>query len=206
MAKGKPKTGHFITCVCGKKRWVYPYEIKKGLGKFCSQSCANKANGYKLSEPRKGKNNVRFGKDPWNKGKQYSIPERQGENSHAWRGGKTKEHYRIRRSSKAKIWRDEVFKRDNYKCRVTGENGILVPHHIKLFSYFPEDRFDINNGITLLETVHKALHKMSHTNKPFCDKCSEQDKKVQMIPIVVSLSLTTYRCPECSFEKTVDKK
>lgn len=63
---GQPKTGRFITCYCGKQRWCYPYEIKKEDGKYCSRSCANKANAKDLSIKRQGSGNPMFGKKPWN--------------------------------------------------------------------------------------------------------------------------------------------
>lgn len=170
------------------------------MGKYCSKKCSNKANAGKLSISRKGKNNPRFGKEPWNKGKRYSLLDRQGSNSHAWKGGRSREKYFLRRRSAWKVWREEVFKRDGYKCRITGLKGELVPHHIKLFAFFPEDRFKVENGITLLDIVHKKLHKESYKNIPYCFNCI---KKIKMEPIIVNLDMAVYRCHICKVEKTL---
>lgn len=196
---GQPKRGKFIICYCGKQRWVYPYEIKEGRGKYCSKDCSNKANASKLSEARKGKNNPRFGKEPWNKGKMYSLPNRQGKNSHAWKGGRTREKYRLRRNSEWRIWRKAVFERDSYVSKISGKKGQLIPHHIKLFSFFEEDRFKVENGITLLETEHKLLHKKSYQLQPNCQNCMN----IKMEPIIVNLDLFTYKCYKCNFVKEV---
>lgn len=75
--------------------------------------------------------------------------------------GKTQEHIKIRMSKQYKIWREIIFKRDNYTCQICGiKSGcgkriILNADHIKSFAHFPELRFDINNGRILCEDCHK---------------------------------------------------
>lgn len=67
---------------------------------------------------------------------------------------------RDRTSSEYKLWRVSVFERDNYTCRSCGASGCkLNAHHIKPWSLFPLDRYDVNNGITLCEACHRAEHK-----------------------------------------------
>lgn len=58
------------------------------------------------------------------------------------------------------IWRDSVYKRDNYICQCCGfdKGGTLVAHHLNGYSWFKEGRTDVNNGITLCETCHKEFH------------------------------------------------
>ena len=61
---------------------------------------------------------------------------------------------------KYRLWREAVFARDNYTCQKCGVmGGRLEAHHIQSFTEFPELRFAINNGITLLDKVHKEFHK-----------------------------------------------
>lgn len=68
-------------------------------------------------------------------------------------------NFEDRRSSKYKIWKRNVLKRDNYICQKCGNTNNLVVHHIKPFATDKEARFDTNNGITLCQTCHKEAHK-----------------------------------------------
>ena len=78
-----------------------------------------------------------------------------------WQGGKTKEGVKIRMSLEYKIWRRQVFDRDNYTCQECGDrcgNGKAVElhaDHIKPFSTHPELRLEISNGRTLCEPCHR---------------------------------------------------
>ena len=55
-----------------------------------------------------------------------------------------------------KIWRNEVYKRDRYKCRINNQDckGRLEAHHILDWENYPELRYDKNNGITLCLAHH----------------------------------------------------
>lgn len=58
-----------------------------------------------------------------------------------------------------KAWRKAVLSRDNFTCQhcfVRG--GVLVAHHIKQWSQYPDLRFDVNNGLTLCTTCHDKVH------------------------------------------------
>ena len=69
---------------------------------------------------------------------------------------------RIRTSKQWKLWREKVYKRDNYTCQICGiknKKGVgktieLNPDHIKSFALYPELRFDVNNGRTLCRPCH----------------------------------------------------
>jgi len=55
-------------------------------------------------------------------------------------------------------WRKRIFERDNYKCVDCGTNKFLHAHHIKTRAEFPENEFDIDNGITLCRNCHSKHH------------------------------------------------
>ena len=61
-----------------------------------------------------------------------------------------------RRSTAVNEWRINIYKRDNYKCKISNKNceGRLEAHHILNWEEFPELRYDINNGITLCHAHH----------------------------------------------------
>ena len=97
------------------------------------------------------------------KGKHHSIEHRRkigdahkGEKSYLWKGGISLINKIIRSSLDFKLWREAVFKRDDWTCvwcKIKG--GELHPDHIKIFADYPDLRFDINNGQTLCKNCHK---------------------------------------------------
>ncbi len=97
-----------------------------------------------------------------NKGKIFSENHRRllakaqkGELSYNWKGGITTTHSKIRNSVRYKIWRDKVFRQDNFTCQICGQiGGRLNAHHIKPFYKYPQKRFHVNNGITLCIKCH----------------------------------------------------
>ena len=64
---------------------------------------------------------------------------------------------RIRMSAEMREWRLAVFERDDWTCQECGVRGgvVLNVDHIKPFAYFPELRFDVDNGRTLCEPRHR---------------------------------------------------
>ena len=78
-----------------------------------------------------------------------------GEKSHFWKGGKTKQGIIIRSSIEYKLWREAVFKRDNFNCVWCGSKKQIESDHIKPFADYPELRFCIDNGRTLCHECHK---------------------------------------------------
>lgn len=93
-----------------------------------------------------------------------------GNKSYLWQGGKTKQTEAIRCSLEYRLWREKVFKRDNYTCIWCGQiGGTLNADHIKPFALFPKLRFDLNNGRTLCLDCHKKTpsHALNHTNTSF---------------------------------------
>lgn len=85
------------------------------------------------------------------------LAERQkGEKSHFWKGGITNKNKLIRNSTKYQLWREAIFKRDDYTCQICFiRGGRLQADHIKPFAFFPELRFELTNGRALCEPCHK---------------------------------------------------
>ena len=100
---------------------------------------------------------MKKGHIPWNKGKKVLATT--GEKNSNWKGGITPIHSKIRGSVEYKLWRDSVFKRDNYTCVWCGydKGHIIEADHIKPFSLYPELRFAIDNGRTLCRECHKKI-------------------------------------------------
>ena len=87
-----------------------------------------------------------------------------------WKGGITPLVRVIRKCIETRLWRESVFKRDNYTCQMCyARGGILHADHMKAFSViFAENKitsyeiarnckelWDINNGRTLCKPCHK---------------------------------------------------
>lgn len=70
-----------------------------------------------------------------------------------------------------KLWRSEVFQRDDYTCqmcRARSGKGVTVKleaDHIKPFAAFPELRFDVSNGRTLCKPCHRRTPTYGRTKK-----------------------------------------
>lgn len=126
----------------------------------------------KLSEAHKGQqcwNEGRYGKDStgWKGGKpnckvcgkklsSYLSKGCKKHNASCWKGGITKKVRLIRSGLEIKLWRESVFKRNNWTCQECGiRGGILDADHIKQFAYHPDLRFVVGNGRTLCRECHR---------------------------------------------------
>lgn len=84
-----------------------------------------------------------------------------GDKNPQWKGGITPEIMKIRNSLEYKIWRKDIFGRDDYTCQICGERGgVLRANHIKKFADYPELRFEPTNGIVICKDcdVKWVLH------------------------------------------------
>ena len=79
-----------------------------------------------------------------------------------------------RRSREYRIWRVQVIRRDKV-CQVCGSNERRQSHHVNSGSYFPDERFDISNGITLCYSCHMQYHCNYH--RSYREKCTTYDWK-----------------------------
>jgi 5-methylcytosine-specific restriction endonuclease McrA len=125
-------------------------ESEKGKKVFISEEHRKKLSkalkGRKMSEQDKVKMSI---------GRRGKLT---GSMNHAWKGGVTSVHQKIRHSVEYRLWRTAVFERDNYTCIWCGDNrgGNLNADHIKPFALYPELRFAIDNGRTLCVPCHKT--------------------------------------------------
>ena len=73
-----------------------------------------------------------------------------------WRGGITPMNRVVRYSLEYRNWRDRVFKRDNWTCvQCKRRGGELNADHIKQFAFYPDIRFELDNGRTLCVPCHR---------------------------------------------------
>jgi 5-methylcytosine-specific restriction endonuclease McrA len=94
-----------------------------------------------------------------------------GENNWNWKGGINGINDKIRKSLEYKLWRESVFKRDNWTCIWCGSKTKIEADHIKPFSLFPELRFAIDNGRTLCQKCHRTTD--TYGNKKNKQRSSE---------------------------------
>ena len=56
-------------------------------------------------------------------------------------------------------WSKQVMERDAYTCQICNQYGVNInAHHINAWNAFPEQRFDLDNGVTLCTDCHKDFH------------------------------------------------
>ena|ERR1700728_2670561 len=75
----------------------------------------------------------------------------------AWKGGlPARKRQDARNDSAYQSWTIEVKKRDRWRCGLQKDKceGIKVAHHILPWRDYPEERYNINNGITLCQYHH----------------------------------------------------
>ena len=148
----------FCKC-CDKESWIKSSKTKAANRELCS-SCAwsrplKKETKEKISRTLKDKykhdpefvlkvslaRNVPSGKGHWN-----------------WKGGATPLNQRTRTSRDSNAWKLAVLHRDEYRCRICKNKDNLEAHHINSWAEFPEDRFILENGLTLCKICHKNYH------------------------------------------------
>jgi len=78
-----------------------------------------------------------------------------------------------RKHTKAdRYWRIGVIRRDKI-CQCCGSRKNRQAHHLNCYSYFPDERTDIDNGITLCRSCHTQFH--TNFKRSFKTKCTRYD-------------------------------
>lgn len=68
------------------------------------------------------------------------------------------------RDEKHQKWAKKVKQRDNYTCQLcfaSGSGVYLHSHHLNSWDLFPDQRYQLDNGITLCNQCHFSFHKIS---------------------------------------------
>ena len=132
------------------------YVRKRDIDNMC-RKCASNAGNLSLRGVR-----------PHNFGKQTPLEVRikvsatkQGISVDSFKGFITSINEKERMLNKMKLLKVECFVRDNYTCNICNERGKkLNAHHLNGWTSHPNDRYKLDNLITLCEECHKAYHKV----------------------------------------------
>lgn len=85
-----------------------------------------------------------------------------GDKNHNWNPNRTRyERIEARASQEYRDFVKKVLKRDNYMCRCCNSKGTgrnLNVHHMNAWATFIDERYDVENGITLCDNCHNAFH------------------------------------------------
>ena len=152
----------YVCMVCGKVGWSY------GQRKVCSRACASRLQQDRTEitcvvcgkQFQVARSIAQGGRKICSRDclRIYRSISQQGEKSHRWQGGRTKQVLLDRQSLPYQQWRESIFTRDNYTCQMCGKyGGRLAAHHIKPYSKYPEYRRNVGNGIALCRECHVSI-------------------------------------------------
>ena len=87
------------------------------------------------------------------------LIKRTGENHPRYNPNLTDEERFNKRGHEHIMWSQQVLSDDNYTCQICNQlRGNLNAHHLNGWNAFPEQRFDLDNGVTLCTDCHKEFH------------------------------------------------
>jgi 5-methylcytosine-specific restriction endonuclease McrA len=72
--------------------------------------------------------------------------------------GSLREGPSARNSVEYSEWRQQVYERDEFRCRRCDSKERLQAHHVKSWHDYPELRFEVGNGLTLCADCHAREH------------------------------------------------
>ena len=173
--------------VCQKNFYVRPSDLSKGKGKTCSRKCffvtrlgttRKEETKHKISKAKKGKKlsqehitsiqkslqgrisgfrERRHTLSSKMKNSQAHVGLLKGEKHWNWKGGISSLDER-ERSRFRKTIKKFVFERDNYTCQhCKNKGGFLHVDHIKRWSEYTKERFNMKNCRTLCRRCHYMI-------------------------------------------------
>jgi hypothetical protein len=168
-----------VTVVCGQcgKSFEKPAAwAKRGRHDFCTKECYDSFQ----KKDRVTKQCVICGGDfqvrpcEQHKFSTCSRPECRASNKRSghnpnWRGGVSGPRKSDMSTERYRAWRLGVFERDDYTCQGAScgrRGGDLHAHHIKPWAWFPELRYDVNNGLTLCKPCHEMTYNEVFKQRP----------------------------------------
>ena len=146
--------------------WTCPDCKKSGPRYFKSALKIKKCKNCTLKQTRKSLNNI--GENNYWYGKNIPHFRRFGSDNPSWNPNLTDEERLFRKNHRYSEdrtiynWRLEVYKRDNYTCQCCNKSnsGNLNAHHLNCWKDFKDQRYEIDNGVTLCSSCHKKFHKI----------------------------------------------
>lgn len=80
-------------------------------------------------------------------------------------------------STEEYIWKNAVRKKFQYKCAITGSREELITHHLNGWNLFPEQRYDVMNGVLITKSIHKQFHDLykygNNTESQWVEFCEQ---------------------------------
>lgn len=77
-----------------------------------------------------------------------------------------------RHTREYRVWRASVIRRDT-RCVICNSMDRRHAHHINHATYFPEERFDVENGVCLCGKCHSQFH--NNFKRSTRTKCTRYD-------------------------------
>ena len=92
-----------------------------------------------------------------------------------WKDGLSTQRERARMAPDIRKWRAAVFQRDGYRCQHCGSTDVLHAHHVIEWAKDEQQRFSVDNGLTLCVACHGLVHDKDFTNRrvkhcPYCER------------------------------------
>ncbi len=194
--KKRDKTGKFIKngfirkcLICKKDIYFTEYFIKNKGKKFCSKNCFHQwekgKHLSKKSEFKKGQISIFKGKIRLDCSKRMK-----GNKNPNWKGGITDNYHQLKNTNEWKVWRKQIFERDNYTCqdcKLKNGNGKKIelhPHHLFERNKYPELMFKTWNGRTLCKNCH---HKVRGKEKKYREILLQNWANSVKLPMLISM-------------------